>query len=108
VRTERELNEFIAHEVRNPLASAIAALSFVFRVQGALQDERVGKPCGMTFISSIQACVHQLGEEYARHSPLGFDNNIDEYRPTDILRDVFEPVASILLCVGAKVEIKTD
>ena len=26
---ERELNEFIAHEVRNPLASAIAALSFV-------------------------------------------------------------------------------
>jgi signal transduction histidine kinase len=27
--TERELNEFLAHEVRNPLSAAMSALSFV-------------------------------------------------------------------------------
>jgi signal transduction histidine kinase len=80
VRTERELNEFIAHEVRNPLASAIAALSFVFRLQGALQDERVGKPCGMTFISSIQAAfINEVRNMLDVHRS-GFDNNIDEYQ----------------------------
>jgi signal transduction histidine kinase len=37
------------------------------------------------------------------------DNNIKlNISPTDILRDVFEPVASILFMRGAKVEIKTD
>jgi signal transduction histidine kinase/CheY-like chemotaxis protein len=107
---ERELNEFIAHEVRNPLASAIAALSFVSsasreslqdkKSREALQDDIHIVDSSLQFINELlrnMLDVHRSGNEIKL--------NIS---PTDILRDVFEPVASILFRHGAKVEIKTD
>jgi CheY-like chemotaxis protein len=107
---ERELNEFIAHEVRNPLASAIAALSFVSsasreslqdkKSREAMQDDIHIVDSSLQFINELlrnMLDVHRSGNEIKL--------NIS---PTDILRDIFEPVASILFMRGAKVEIKTD
>jgi signal transduction histidine kinase/CheY-like chemotaxis protein len=107
---ERELNEFIAHEVRNPLASAIAALSFIASAsKESLQDQKSREALrddihivdsSLQFINELlrnMLDVHRSGNEIKLN-----------ITPTDILRDVFEPVASILFMRGAKVEIKTD
>jgi len=48
---ERQLNEFMAHEVRNPLSSAISALSFV---KSAVQEPSQNK-------STRQQTLHDIG-----------------------------------------------
>jgi len=107
---ERELNEFIAHEVRNPLASAIAALSFV--------SSKASDP---TVVSSVQERASLVADIQVADSSLQFvsellRNMLDlsrgkqhvnlNWAPTDVLKDIFEPVASILFMRGAKVDIQ--
>ena len=108
---ERELNEFIAHEVRNPLASAIAALSFVSSAsREPLQDEK-SRQALWDDINIIDSSLQFINELLRNMLDVhrSADNNIKlSITHTDILRDVFEPVASILFMRGAKVEIKTD
>jgi signal transduction histidine kinase/CheY-like chemotaxis protein len=111
VLLERELNEFIAHEVRNPLASAIAALSFVSAAsRGPLQDKKSRQALWDDIHivdSSLQFINELLRNMLDVHRSA--DNQIKlNISPIDILRDVFEPVHSILYMRGAKVEIKTD
>ena len=75
-KTEREMNDFIAHEVRNPLSAAMSALSFVSSTVGVdppLRDKAsqdsvredvkiIGQ--SLTFIDQVcfsrSQCVHSL------------------------------------------------
>ena len=108
---ERRLNEFMAHEVRNPLSSAMSALSFV--------KSAVLEP---NFTQTTQESI--LGDISVMNASLQFINELlrnmlDVHRTTDkqmkldlgttdVYRDVLQPVASILFMRGAKVDIKTD
>jgi signal transduction histidine kinase/CheY-like chemotaxis protein len=108
---ERELNEFIAHEVRNPLSSAIAALSFVSAAaKDPVQDETDRKAL-LDDICIIDASLQFINELLRNmldiHRAADKQMKLD-LKPADILRDVFEPVASILFMRGAKVDIITE
>ena len=108
---ERQLNEFMAHEVRNPLSSAMSALSFV--------KSAVLEP---NYTETTQESI--LGDISVMNASLQFINELlrnmlDVHRTTDkqmkldlgttdLGRDVLQPVASILFMRGAKVDIKTD
>ena len=100
-KCERELNDFIAHEVRNPLAAAISACSFVSaavnEVTPLVNDksrksvrEDVGIiDCSLQFINDL------LRNMLDMHRALSNQLNI-ELSPVDVLSDVFEPAASML------------
>jgi signal transduction histidine kinase/CheY-like chemotaxis protein len=108
---ERELNEFIAHEVRNPLSSAIAALSFVSAAaKDPVQDETTKKTL-LDDICIIDASLQFINELLRNmldiHRAADKQMKLD-LKPADVLRDVFEPVASILFMRGAKVDIITE
>jgi signal transduction histidine kinase/CheY-like chemotaxis protein len=108
---ERELNEFIAHEVRNPLASAIAALSFIASASMKSVQDQKSREALLDDIHIVDSSLQFINELLRNMLDVhrSADNEIKlDISPTDILRDVFEPVASILFMRGAKVEIKTD
>jgi signal transduction histidine kinase/CheY-like chemotaxis protein len=111
--TEREVNEFLAHEVRNPLSAAMSALSFV--------------------TSAVNESAHISNEEFKRSlqddteiigSSLHFIDEflrsmLDTYRaaanklevklaPTDLLKDVLEPVCNMLYQRDGSVDVTVD
>ena len=111
---EREFNEFMAHEIRNPLASALAALNFVSSKtadQGVVPDsqERTVVQGDIRVIDSSLQFINEL-----------LRNMLDLHRsssstalklhpvPTDVQKDILDPVASILYMRGASVDIITE
>eukprot|EP00977_Amphora_coffeiformis_P019423 scaffold7227_cov160-Amphora_coffeaeformis.AAC.2 len=98
---ERDLNEYLAHEVRNPLAAAMAAGNFV---GVALNEERP-----LSTDESIQAC---RGDAHVIQSSLKFIDDLlrsildmhkaasnqlqIQERPTDIVHDVLETVRTVV------------
>jgi signal transduction histidine kinase/CheY-like chemotaxis protein len=111
--TEREFNEFLAHEVRNPLAAAISALGFV---TAAINE--TAYISNEEFKASLQEDAQIIG------SSLSFIDDflrsmLDMYRatanrleiksaPTDLLKDVLEPVCSILYQREGSVDVTVD
>ena len=112
-QTERELNEFLSHEIRNPLSAAISASSFVttaINEPDPLQD------------SETQTSVRQDMEVVT--SSLHFVNDflrsmLDIYRaadnritvdlaPVDIRQDILEPVSNILYSRLSNFDIEID
>lgn len=110
---EREFTDVLAHEIRNPLASAIAALNFVFSKAEdpaviPSSENRVAIRSDIAVIeSSLQFVNDLLRNMLDLHRSSSKQLKLD-LAPTDILRDVFEPVASILFLRGTKVEIRID
>ena len=109
-KMERELNEFIAHEVRNPLSSAIAALSFVSASANDVEQETTRSSllndlrivdASLQFINELLRNMLDLHRAADRQLKLTFS-------PVDVLRDVLDPVASILFMRGANVQIQTE
>jgi signal transduction histidine kinase/CheY-like chemotaxis protein len=110
---ERELNEFLAHEVRNPLAAAMLAHSFVASAVNQTSHVAIDE-----FRKSLQGDVKIIG------SSLHFTDDflrsmLDVCRaaanklevklaPTDLLKDVLEPVCSILHQRDGGVDITVD
>jgi two-component system, sensor histidine kinase len=103
-----------AHEIRNPLASALAALNFVS-----------SKTSDKTVVPDPEQRALVQGDVRVIDSSLQFVNELlrnmlDLHRtskghgiklhvvPTDVLKDILEPVASILYMRGASVEIITE
>lgn len=102
--TERELNEFLAHECRNPLSAALTAHEFVssslseYRNKQRIDDHEL--------LKTLQSDVKTIG------SSLGFVDEflttmLDMYRAeakqtqvnlaqTDLWRDIFEPVLNMV------------
>jgi signal transduction histidine kinase/CheY-like chemotaxis protein len=111
--TERELNEFLAHEVRNPLSAAMSALSFV--TSGVNETTSISNE---EFRKSVQEDAQIAGssldfiDEFLR-------SMLDMYRaaanklevksaPTDLLKDVLEPVCNILYQRDGRVDVSVD
>jgi len=111
VKRERHLNEYLAHEVRNPLASAMAALSFVSSNTTALVDSEETRATLLEDVHVVDGSLSYIND--LLRSMLDMNKaasgniRIDE-TPTDILRDVLEPSAAILCMRGARVDISTD
>lgn len=119
---ERELNDFIAHEVRNPLSAAISACTFVNSAFVGTSKEDTSKIAALMQDSSAR---QSIGEDLRIiDSSLHFINDLlrsmlDVHRAaskqmqlelsqTDILRDVFEPVASMLYSRDEGFEVVID
>lgn len=111
VQRERRLNEYLAHEVRNPLASAMAALSFVV----ANTRERVNEDETQKLILSdaeiVDSSLNYIND--LLRSILDMNKAADgqiflEEQPVDILRDVLQPATTILCMRGANVEISAE
>ncbi|CAB9507949.1 respiration control sensor protein ArcB [Seminavis robusta] len=100
---ERELNEFMSHEVRNPLAVAMTACSFV--TSAVMDDPK-------QLLEDAETRQDVCNDLRVVNSSLNFINDflrsmLDTHRassgkikinmaPTDVLRDILQPVASIL------------
>jgi signal transduction histidine kinase/CheY-like chemotaxis protein len=98
---ERYLNEYIAHEVRNPLSAAISACSFV--------NATINEATSLTDADSRKSVledVHIIGSSLQFINDLlrsmldmqkAASNQLQlDISPTDILSDVLEPVATML------------
>lgn len=112
-KRERELNEFVAHEIRNPLSSAIAALNFVSNkscdpAMVPLQENRALLKEDISVIDSSLSFVNELLRnmlDLHRSSDKAMNLKMG---PTDLLRDVLEPVVSIIFLRGAKVNVVAE
>jgi signal transduction histidine kinase/CheY-like chemotaxis protein len=110
-RAERKLNDFIAHEVRNPLSAAMTASVFVSSAIGdvrtslgdletrkAIQDDMGVINASLKFINDL------LRNMLDMHSASSNQLRI-ELAHADLLRDVLEPVASMMYhrCEGFEI-----
>jgi signal transduction histidine kinase/CHASE1-domain containing sensor protein len=98
---ERELNDFIAHEVRNPVAAAMAACSFVkaaihkdppFPTYESLETARED----IGTIDNALLFVNDLLRDMLDMHRATNHQLIIKLTPTDILHDVLEPVDGML------------
>ena len=112
-KAEKELNDFIAHEVRNPVAAAMSACSFVKAAVGETEPLKTEKARHETredvdIIDNALRFVNDL-----------LRNMLDMHRaankqlkvnmtPTDILHDVLEPVQAMLPHRDSKFEVQVD
>jgi signal transduction histidine kinase/CheY-like chemotaxis protein len=110
---ERELNEFLAHEVRNPLTAAMLALSFVAsavnqtahisndEIKKSLQDDVKIIDSSLHFINDFLRSMLDMCRAAANKLEV-------KLAPTDLLKDVLEPVCSILHQRDGGVDITVD
>jgi signal transduction histidine kinase len=112
-RAERELNDFLGHEVRNPVAAAMAACSFVKAAVNekdplSTQESRSTVREDVVIIENALKFVNDL-----------LRNMLDMHRaankqlkvtmePTDLLHDVLEPVHSMLNQRNANYKVEID
>lgn len=110
---EREFNEFMAHEVRNPLASALAALSFVSSKTSdpsivPNDEQRALVQSDVRVIDSSLQFVNDLLRNMMDVHRTQTGHGIKLHRvPTDVMGDIFEPIATILFMRGANVDVQT-
>jgi len=116
-RNERDLNDFIAHEVRNPLAAAISACAFVSSAitedkQRRDDDDEDDDLERMALISSDEKHKEVQDDIKIIDSSLHFINDLlrnmldmtragsnqihIENKPTDIMDDIFKPVEAMM------------
>ena len=109
-KQERALNDFLAHEVRNPLSAAISATSFVssaIHEKNPLADEasRQSVREDVNIIdASLQFINDLLRNMLDMHRAAVGQLSVD-LAPVDILHDVLEPVASMLYRRDAEYEV---
>jgi len=100
-KTERELNDFIAHEVRNPVAAAMAACNFVqsemnkktpFQEKESLEVAQGD----MSIIENSLKFVNDLLRNMLDMHRAGNKQLQVDMVPTDLKLDIIEPVAGML------------
>jgi hypothetical protein len=112
-KAERELNDFIAHEVRNPVAAAMSACSFVktavnendpLRTEEARMETREDVDIidnALRFVNDLLR--NMLDMHRAANKQLKVNMT-----PTDILHDVLESVQAMLPRRDAKFEVQVE
>jgi signal transduction histidine kinase/CheY-like chemotaxis protein len=113
-RRERNLNDFIAHEVRNPLSAAMSACAFV---SAAINDEtkplteKVNRQHVNEDVHIIDSSLHFINDLLRNmldmHRASSKQLQI-EYAPTDILLDVLMPINAMLYTRGSGVKVQID
>mmetsp|Transcript_7920 Transcript_7920/g.15838 ORF Transcript_7920/g.15838 Transcript_7920/m.15838 type:complete len:580 (+) Transcript_7920:245-1984(+) len=112
---EREMNEFLSHEVRNPLSNAISALSFVTstvhdenechvandKTRETLRQDLNVMSASLQFINEFLRNVLDVHRSANKQMKI-------EMSPADIRNDILEPVASILFLRGASSAIQVQ
>lgn len=113
-KVERERNDFIAHEVRNPLAAAMSACSFVSSAVHAeatpLTDDKTRKSV-QEDISIIESSLHFINDLLRNMLDMqrAESNQLKvTMRPTDLLCDVLKPVDSMLYRRGDNVQVSVE
>ena len=110
---ERELNDFIAHEVRNPVSAAMAACSFVkteLNKDEPLADQEALKTT-RDDVNVIDGSLSFIGDLLR--------NMLDMHRaadkqlkvtlaPTDVFHDIVEPVGAMLFCRDDRVKVSVE
>jgi CheY-like chemotaxis protein len=110
---ERNLNDFIAHEVRNPLAAAMAACSFVDTEVNtpfplAAEESRQTVREDIAIIASSLQFINDLLRNMLDMNRATSNQMHIEMAPTDLLRDVLEPVATMLHRRGDDFDVIVD
>jgi len=107
---ERELNDYVAHEVRNPLSAAISAHSFVrtefdakkpFETEGSIESVRAD----VSIIGNSLHFINDLLRSMLDNSRASTNRLELQHQQTDILADVFKPIHSLLYLRDCKVEV---
>ncbi|CAB9521225.1 respiration control sensor protein ArcB [Seminavis robusta] len=102
-RTEREMQEFLCHEIRNPLASSLSACCFVTSALNENGDKGLADPGTLKTVredmdvvnSSLNFINDFLRSMLDIHRAAGNKIKINK-APTDLLQDILEPVSAIL------------
>jgi signal transduction histidine kinase/CheY-like chemotaxis protein len=109
--TERELNEFLSHEVRNPLSAAISACSFVSAAVNEAEpmaDEETSRFVRED-IEVVNSSLHFINDFLRSMLDIHRDKHITvQLAPVDLLRDILEPVSNILYKRVASFEVIVD
>mmetsp|Transcript_31479 Transcript_31479/g.75953 ORF Transcript_31479/g.75953 Transcript_31479/m.75953 type:complete len:940 (-) Transcript_31479:221-3040(-) len=98
---ERELNEFLSHEIRNPLSAALSATSFLSEAineHEPLSNEE-GRNCtreDITVVNSSLSFINDFLRSMLDIHKLNGNHLVIEKKPTDVLHDILEPVSAIL------------
>jgi signal transduction histidine kinase/CheY-like chemotaxis protein len=107
--TERELNEFLAHEVRNPLSAAMSALSFVTSTIN--ETAHIHEKSLQEDVEIIGSSLHFI-DEFLRSmldTSRAAANKLEiKLAPTDMLKDVLEPVCNMVYQRGGGVAVAVD
>ena len=106
VQAERERNEFLAHEVRNPLASALAAASFLEvsvsrqRAQNETDIATSGEANGIiedvSVIRSSVSHINDLLRSMLDVNKVACQQMVLNSTTTDLYRDILEPVRTMI------------
>lgn len=100
-KAEQELNDYIAHEIRNPLAAAMSACSFVKSAVDETQplcdeESRVSVREDVQIIDSSLTFINDLLRSMLdMHKAASKRMNIS-VTPADVQRDILQPVAAML------------
>ncbi|KAL7564548.1 hypothetical protein ACA910_013949 [Epithemia clementina (nom. ined.)] len=112
-RAERELNDYVAHEVRNPLAAAISAHSFVHTELHAnhplsSKESQESVKEDLAIIGNSLHFINDLLRSMLDTSRASTNRMVIEKKPTDILSDVFEPIRSMLYLRDCTVDVLVE
>jgi len=110
---EREVNEFLSHEVRNPLSSAMSACCFVstalaepsplsdLETLKSVREDMKIIDLSLSFINDFLRSMLDIHRADAKKLEIAM-------APTDVLRDVLQPVATMLYVRGANYEVRVE
>lgn len=109
-RRERELNDFIAHEVRNPLSAALSASCFVMaEVQGPqplkTPESQTSVREDMDIVTSSLHFINDLLRNMLDMHRVNSNQLQLEMKHTDMKRDILDPVAAMLYSRGSGFEV---
>lgn len=111
--TAHELNEFLSHEVRNPLSAAISASTFVDtslretrcitdqRLHEALMDDVKIISSSLSFVSDFLRSMLDLHRAESHRIDL-------QLAPIDMLKDILEPISNMFYQRSTGVKIEVD
>ena len=99
---EKDLNELIAHEVRNPLSAAMSAASFLkssfYEIEPLLQDKVKSRSCeeDIGIVESSLGFINELLASLLDGDRIAWDEvNLNKVK-VNIRHDVLEPVANMI------------
>lgn len=112
-RAEQELNDYIAHEIRNPLAAAMSACTFV---KAALSEKSpLATPESIQairedveIIDSSLTFTHDLLRSMLDMHRAASKSLIIEESPLDVLSDILDPVVAMLYKRDLQFEMRTE